>query len=168
MALFARRAPAETRARLDPEERVLAWAETDTGGVVAATNRGLWWPMPEPRRISWALVDKAVWSEGVLAVTEADLVDDLLLVERRPVTLRLPTPREVPSVVRRRVETSVAHTREVNVSGGRARLVGRRMPGRDGLVWWARLAPGTADTADVRDELRATIARTADSGGGLS
>lgn len=149
------RPPAELLARLDRDERVVSWARSGTG-VVAATNRGLWVPVDgESRRIGWEFVDKAVWRDGVLTVIEADLVDDLLLREQPPMYLRLDEPRDLPPTVRRRVESSVARSEVLPVTGGHARFVARRVPGRDGLSWWARLEPGTPDTAEVRAAVRA-------------
>ena len=68
------RPPGDLVAQLDRDERIVSWADTDDA-VVAASNRGLW--IPAYRRIGWELVDKAVWRDGVLTVTEAELVDDL-------------------------------------------------------------------------------------------
>ncbi len=158
--MFGRSAPPQAyRARFDPHERVLSWCSTASGAAVVATDRGLWWPDPEPRRIDWHLVDKVVWNEAGFTVTEAVVVDDLLLVERAPSTLALETdPRKLPATVKRRVESNVVHTYEVQLTGGSARLVARKIAGRDGLVWWARLDPGTEDSDAVRDELAGVIA----------
>jgi hypothetical protein len=145
------RPPAGLVARLDRDERIVSWARTDID-VVAATNRGLWVPSEADgyRRIGWEFVDKAVWRDGVLTVIEAELVDDLLLRERPPLYLRLAEPRDAPATVRRRVENSVVRSEVLPISGGRARFVARRVPGRDGVSWWARLEPGTPDDEAVR------------------
>jgi hypothetical protein len=45
------------------------------------------------------------------------------------------------------------------VPGGTARFVARRLPGADGLGWWARLEPGTPDTPETRSAIAARIAR---------
>lgn len=150
------RPPASLVAQLDRDERVVSWARTETG-VVAATNRGLWVPAEAAgyRRIGWELVDKAVWRDGVLTVTEAELVDDLVLHERPPLYLRLDEPRDLPPTVRRRVESSVVRSEVLPISGGQARFVARRVPGRDGVSWWARLESGTRDDEAVRASIRA-------------
>ena len=149
------RPPREILDLLDRDERVLSWANTSTGSVVLATPRGLWWPSSEaPRLIGWQHVDKAIWQDGRLAVTEADLVDDLLLVDRAPVSAELTTPRDLPPTVRKRVEANVVRSEIVDVPGGRARLVARRIPGEDGVRWWARLEAGTADTDAARAAVR--------------
>lgn len=146
------RPPAELLAQLDRDERIVSWTRSGDE-VVAATNRGL--RVPPGRRIGWELVDKAVWRDGVLTVIEAELVDDLLLAERPPLYLRLDEPRDLPPTVRRRVEASVVRSEVLPVSGGRARFVARRVPGRDGVSWWARLEPGTPDDEAVRASVRA-------------
>lgn len=154
-----RRAPAALRRRLERTEHMVAWAES-AQGVVAATNLGLWWPDGDhARRIGWERVDKAIWSEGVLTVTEADVLDDLLLVERAPVSIPLEQPGSLPAAVRKRVESTVAHRHEAVVDGRSVWVVARRVPGRDGLTWWARLPAEVPDDDDVRGYLRAVIGR---------
>ena len=161
MALFHRREspPPELLALLDRDERVVGWG---TGGQahVLATPRGLWWPSDAGyRRIGWERVDKATWRDGVLTVTEADVVDDLLLVDRDAVSIELAVPRHLPAAVRTRVDTNVVHTELMPVPGGSARVVARRVPGQDGLVWWARLEAGVNDSDEVRAAVRRQIER---------
>jgi hypothetical protein len=146
------RPPDDLVAVLDRDERIVSWADADAG-VVAASNRGLW--VPAYRRIGWELVDKAVWRDGVLTVTEAELVDELLLRDLPATHLHLTVPRDLPPTVRRRVDASVVRSEVLPVAGGAARFVARRVPGRDGVSWWARLEPGTRDTDHVRTSVRA-------------
>ena len=161
--MIPRRAPAAARRRLDSTEHIVAWATPQTGSADAplvVTNLGIWWPVgDDAHRIGWERVDKAVWSDDTQTVTEADVVDDLLLVERRPVSLRLPSPGSVPPAVRKRVESTVAHRYEAIVDGRMVRIVARRVPGHDGLRWWARLPADLPDTPEVRAYLRAIIGR---------
>jgi hypothetical protein len=161
VALFARpeRPPADLLAGLGPDERLLAFADTATGGVVAATTIGLRWPEPPGSRlIAWDRVDKVIWRDNLLSVIEADLVEDTLLVDRAPVTERLQTPRDLPPVVRKRVEANIVRSELLAVGTGAVRFVARRRPGRDGVAWWARLEAGTEDTEDVRSAVRARLA----------
>ena len=161
MALFRRREqpPAELVSSLDEDERLVSWADTSTGTVVVATSLGLWWPFGDgPRRIPWQRVDKVVWRDGVLTVTEADVVDDTLLVDRAPVAAALSTPRDLPPTVRKRVESNIVKSELLSVAGGAVRFVGRREPGRDGLTWWARIEQGTPDTERLRAAIRARLA----------
>lgn len=161
MRLFGRREtpPDDALGFLDRGERVLSWADTDTGRAVLATPRGIWWPDgAEYRLIGWQFVDKATWREGVLTLVQADVVDDLLLVDRAPVTARLATPRDLPPTVRKRVEANVVRSELVSVPGGAARLVARRVPGHDGLTWLARLEAGAFDTPGLRAAISARLA----------
>lgn len=154
--------PASVMQQLDADERVVSFADVD-GGVVVATPRGLWWPFPGGmRRIGWERVDKAVWTEGRLTVTEADLIDDLLLVDRPPISARVVTPRDLPPTVRKRVESSVVRSEIYPVPGGAARFVGRRIPGLDGVTWWVRLERGTRDTEATRAAITDRINRLQD------
>jgi hypothetical protein len=162
MGWFTRRErpPAELVAALGPDERVVSWADTDDGTVVAATPRGLWWPDSDgPRLMPWERIDKVIWRDGRMIVIEADVEDDLLLVDRPSVAAVLSTPRDLPPTVRKRVEANIIRTELATVDGGAVRFVARRRPGRDGASWWARLEPGTPDSAEVRAAVRARIER---------
>jgi hypothetical protein len=161
MALFQRRErpPAEVVAMLPRDERIVSWADTQDGSVIVATPAGLWWPEPDGLRcIGWEHVDKAVWRDGVLTVTQADVVDDLLLVDRPAVSAQLSVPRDLPPTVRKRVEANIVRSELHAVSGGAVRLVARRIPGRDGVVWWVRLEPGVSDDARVRAQVEDLVA----------
>lgn len=161
MALFTRRdhPPPDLVALLDPDERVVSWADAAGDTVVLASSLGLWWPEAGgPRRISWQYVDKVVWHDFVLSVTEADVEDDALLVDRPPVAARLTVPRDLPPTIRKRVEANIVKTELLTIAGGAVRFVGRKQPGRDGVGWWARLEPGTPDTERVRSAIRARLA----------
>lgn len=151
--------PAEVVAQLPREERIVSWADVAGGGVVLATPAGLWWPEPSAQRlIGWHLVNKAVWQDGRLQVTEGEVIDDLLLVDRPYVTAELDNPRDLPPTVRKRVEANVVHSQVERVLEGSARFVARRVPGTDGVRWWARLESGTPDTLQVRAAVSARLA----------
>ena len=151
--------PASVLSLLDNDERVLSWADTDSGTVVVATTFGLWWPFPEgSRRVPWQQVDKVVWRDDVLALTEADVVDDALLVDRKPVYVTLTVARDLPPTVRKRVEANIVRTELLSVPGGAVRFVARRRPGQDGTIWWARLEPGTRAGDDVLSSISARLA----------
>lgn len=177
MTVLGRRAPGAVKAMLESEERVLAWgvvADADAGAdadspasersaesgrYVVATNLGLWWPQVPPRRIPWHLIVRATWAERGLTVVEADVVDDLLLVERPPLLTALVTEGKIPPAVRKRVEASIVSTHEVRLDDGPARVVCRRVTGQDGQLWLARLGPQTPDTEQARAQLRALLRR---------
>jgi hypothetical protein len=158
--LFGRREapPGSVLSALPKDERVVSWADTASGSVVLATPSGLWWPEEGgPRLIGWQFVDKAVWHEGVLTVVQADVVDEVLLVDRPPVSALLSVPRDLPPTVRKRVEGNIVRSELTAVAGGAARFVARRVPGHDGVTWWARLEPGTPDIPEVRAAVRARV-----------
>jgi hypothetical protein len=157
MKVFGRREQPPPIDGLAADERIVSWADTEAGDVVAATPLGLWWPGPVARRIGWQFVTKAVWRDGVLSVIEADVVDDLLLVDRPAVHATLTVPRDLPPTVRKRVEANIVRRELLAVPGGTVRFVGRREPGRDGLRWWAHLEDGTPDTPPTRSAIAARL-----------
>lgn len=162
MGLLRRRErpPADVVALLDRDERIVSWADVDDGTAVVATSAGLWWPNTAgSRRISWHLIDKAVWRDGQLTVIEAEVADEVLLVEKRPVSVPICVARDLPPTVRKRIESTVVRSQVLPVDGGSARFVARRMPGMDGVNWFARLEDGTPDTPLVREQIRARIAQ---------
>jgi hypothetical protein len=87
-----------------------------------------------------------------------------LLVDRPAVRVELVTPRDLPPTIRRRVESNVVRSEVHPVAGGSARFVARRVPGRDGVVWWARLEPGTRDSGEVRAQVARRIELLKESG----
>ena len=145
MRFFHRREkpPAETTARLDPDERVVSWAPA-AGGAVVATPLGLWLP-GVPDRLPWHLIDKATWRNNVLTLIPAVDPGDGVLVEQPPRSVRLEQPRDIPETVRVRIERAIAFTRHhplpgADGTGGTGvrrgvRVVGRRVPGVDGVSW---------------------------------
>lgn len=159
MALWSRRLrpPAGLRGLLTGDERLLAMAD-DGPAAVAATQYGLWLPAesgdaPGWRRIGWEQVVKATWGEDGLQVIEGVRDESGVVTDRPALTLQLAEPRTLPAVVKTRVEASIARWEQVRVPGGTARIVARRRPGTDGLLWTARLDTGTPDSAAARDAL---------------
>jgi hypothetical protein len=162
VALLSRwvRPPAELRRLLDGHERVLAVADTESS-VAIATQLGLWLPEAGSwRRVGWDRVVKATWTEGGLHVVEGAL-EAGIVTDLPDVAVALVEPRNLPAVVRARVENSIVRSEQVQVSGGTARLVARRVPGVDGISWTARLDTGTVDSATARAELIVYLARAA-------
>lgn len=166
MALFGRRErpPAELVAAVGPDDRIVSWADTEDS-TVAASRRGVWWPDGSGHElIAWNLVNKVRWDDGVLALTPAEVVDDVLLVDQPERTVRLTEPRNLPPELRTRVEGNITRNELVRVGGGSVRFVARRVPGVDGAVWWARLEPGTPDTEATREAVRARVVRLREQG----
>lgn len=135
MRLLGRRErpPAEALSRLDRDERVVSWATTADGDAVVATPLGLW--LPGEERIGWHLVDKATWRDGVLMIVAAVDSGGGVLDELPPRSVRVAVPRDLPQTVRVRVERTITVTRRYALAGGGVRVVGRRVPGRDGVSW---------------------------------
>jgi hypothetical protein len=133
------------------DDRVVSWAQAGPD-VVVATRLGLWWPDPAGQRlIGWESITKATWDAGRLTVIEAEIIDDLYLLDRRPVTIELTTTRDLPPTVRKRVELSVAQSELVDLPSGQGRFVARRVPNRDGLAWWCRLESGAVDDPETHE-----------------
>lgn len=60
-------------------------------------------------------------------------------------------------MVKTRVEASIARWEQVRVPGGTARIVARRRPGTDGLLWTARLDTGTPESDAARAAMLAYL-----------
>jgi hypothetical protein len=161
--LFNRRIrpPARLRGLLAPGERLLGLADSGAE-TVAASQLGLWVPEAgDWRRIDWDAVVKATWTETGLQVIEGVLDSDGIVTDLPPVRLRPAEPRNLPVLVRARVERSIGRWEQVQVPGGTGRIVARRRPGVDGLRWTARLDTGTPDTPAARAVLVDYLARIA-------
>lgn len=146
MKLFHKRErpPAEALAPLDKDERVVSWATAPGGAAVLATPKGLWLP-GIPDRLPWHLIDKAVWKDGILSVIPAVDTGDGVLAEQPARAVRLSVPRNLPHTVRVRVQKAIAFTRHHPLPGGTrkgVRVVGRRVPGEDGVTWQLVFDPG--------------------------
>lgn len=151
MRLFGRREhpPAEALRRLDRDERVVSWATAAGGDAVVATPLGLW--LSGEDRIGWHLIDKATWRDGVLTVVAAVDSGGGMLDELPPRSVRIAVPRDLPQTVRVRVERTISVTRRYALPGGGVRVVGRRVPGRDGVSWQLVFDGGVErDDPDVR------------------
>ncbi len=116
---------------LQSRERVLASARLADGTWVAATRRALLLP---GRRIEWVTIAHAEWSDE----DDALLVDQLGGPDGLPQRHRLvlDEPGRLPEVLRERVTSSIVASRHIPVVGrAGVRIVARRVPGQDDLVW---------------------------------
>jgi hypothetical protein len=181
-SLHRLRPPVALRKQLTAGERLLALADSHAGagntadpgaGTVAATQLGLWLPAPAGsaggdvnsagwRRVDWDRVVKATWTDDGLQVIEGELGQDGIVTDLPALWIRLSEPRNLPTVVRTRVEASIARWEQVRVPGGTARVVARRKPGTDGLIWTARIDSGTPDTPQARTVLLDFLTRIAE------
>ncbi|MEH1126120.1 hypothetical protein [Micromonospora sp. CPCC 206061] len=165
MALFRRKPklPADRRPALDRDERILAWAESG-GGVVVATNRGLW--LPGHDRLGWHEIHKAAWSGRELTVTAATVVEEqegyTVVADKLPLSYLLLDPGDLPHQVRARVTRSVAYTEHHALPDGGVRVVARRVSGVDGLTWTARYDSDTPPAPEAVADLVAAARATAE------
>jgi hypothetical protein len=162
--------PASKTPALEDGERILAWTPHGVDAIVV-TNRGLW--LPGRPRLRWHEIHKAIWQDGTLtlipAATSVAEGDGYNVVEdTAPVSVRLDLPGDVPKRIRERVTGSVAYTSHHPLpTGGAARVVARRVSGRDGLTWSVRYEGGAqredpqvqAVTAELVSAAKASIAQ---------
>ncbi|MDY7088306.1 MAG: hypothetical protein SYR96_24765 [Actinomycetota bacterium] len=156
--------PSALKPRLDPEERVVAWAPVADDAAVVATNHGLWLP-GGGKRLGWHEIHKAAWSGRELRITPAETAEEregyTVLVDGPIVTVLLLEPGQVPDQVRTRVTKSVAYTTHHPLPTGGVRVVGRRVPGQNGLSWAVRYDSGTPVTLPAVVELTGELVATA-------
>ncbi len=141
--------PEQVRAGLVRGERVLASALDNAGAAVVATDRALWLPADAGwRRLGWESVDWAGWDadEALLTVVESGSAT------RHHVRVQ---PAALVDVVRERVNAVIVWAHHAALSGRRGvRVVGRRSPGGQQILWSAVLDRGL-DIADP--EVRARV-----------
>jgi hypothetical protein len=131
-----RQVPDGVRA-LAPTERRLAWAVTEDGTPLVATPTSLY---AGELVLPWTTVAKVVWQPPVLTVREVADVEDAGPAHR----FALAQDEQLAEVVRAQVTTSVAWSDVRRLEpGGKVRLVGRRVPGVDALLWQLVWLDGT-------------------------
>ena len=148
---------------LHRRERVLTAARLVDGTWVAATQDALLLP---GRRLEWSTIIHAEWSDDGATLT----IDELVTAGDDPETSRLvlDEPGRLPEVVRERVTASIVASRHAAVRGrAGVRVVARRAPGSDEVVWQVVVdrgldpadpgvqAASVAAVADLRRELGA-------------
>jgi len=119
---------------LEPGERILASAKDAEGRPVVASDRALWLQRrpPEYSRVPWHEVARASFADDLLTIvlTTAPLGS--------ATALRIPLAEagRLPAVVRERVTATVAFDQHVRLRGrSGVRVVARRRPGDDVLIW---------------------------------
>jgi hypothetical protein len=170
MALLRRRRalPAEHRPKLNRDERVVAWALSAQGALVATTY-GLWLPGDPPARLGWHEIHKAVWDGSVLKITAAQQVEHGsgydVVADRPGGDFRLADPGDLPAEVRARVTRSVSLSSHHPLPrAGGVRVVARRVPGVDGLTWTARYDDGVDHDDPIVRETTAALVDQAKAG----
>jgi hypothetical protein len=119
-------------------ERVLAAGRLTEGSWAAATGGSL---LLAGERLDWALVTHAEWDHETSTLELQHLAShDGSAGTRR---LALEEPGRLPEVVRERVTASIVVSRHVPVEGrAGVRIVARRRPGEDDLLWQVVVDPG--------------------------
>jgi hypothetical protein len=169
--LKKRRLPAGKRPELGPEERIMAWAGATPDNVVIVTNHGLWLPGAE-ERLGWHEIHKATWSGRQLTLVAArelpvDGADYVVMEDLPPLIITLLDPDRVPEQVRVRVNRSIVHTSHHPLSDrAGVRVVGRRVPGVNGLRWTVRYDEGIDPESPAVAEHTAELVAWAKSGTG--
>lgn len=93
---------------------------------------------PAGRLLPWEFIVTAKWSGDALTVISAEEVAPQIMRRLPPLTLALPEPADLPRVVRQRIDRSVVVSHRRALSAGKSLLlVGRRVSGRNGLLWYA-------------------------------
>jgi hypothetical protein len=122
---------------LAPDERRLAWGLAADGTPLVATPTALY---AGSLRLPWTSVEKVVWRPPVLTVSEVADVEGSGPAH----TWELAQDSRLAETVRAQVTSSVAWSdRRALQPRGHVRLVGRRVPGEDRLLWQTVWEPGT-------------------------
>jgi hypothetical protein len=134
------------------DERRLAWGLTEDGTALVATPSSLY---AGDQAIPWTRIAKAAWAPPVLTVTEVADIEDAGLARR----FVLADDDGLAEVVRAQVTSSVAWTDVRRLEPrGKVRVVARRVPGRDALLWQLVWLDGTdPDDAALRAQADALV-----------
>jgi hypothetical protein len=146
-------------------ERVLAWAESSSGAVVAGTRDALYVVSPgsDETRLPWEQVEAADWDRDTsrLRISEVGSWGD----ERVEHALTIDEPGRLLELVRERVTASVVLQRHVPLRGRRGmRVIARRAPSGDRpIAWFFEYDEGVdPDDPDVRTAAEAALAAARD------
>lgn len=116
-----------------PGERLLAWATTDAGSVVAGT-RDAFYPGGGVR-VPWEQVERATWTrdDSLLTVIEVGTWGQ----PQRQHVFVVDEPQLLLELLRERVTASVVLQRHVAIRGNRGlRVIARRAPRGQAEVTW--------------------------------
>ena len=139
---FRQQVPEAVRSlRLD--ERRLAWAVTDSGTAVVATPTSL---LAGSVVLPWTSIAKVSWEPPVLVLREVAEVEDAGEQHR----FVLAEDSRLAEVVRAQVTSSVAWSDVRRLEPrGKVRVVARRVPGQDALLWQTVWLEGTDPSAPL-------------------
>jgi hypothetical protein len=147
-------------------EKVLAWAESASGPVVAGTRDALYLTSSGAgldTRLPWEQVEAADWDRDTsrLRISEVGSWGE----ERVVHTLTIEEPGRLLELVRERVTASVVLQRHVPISGRRGlRVIARRAPRGDRpLAWYCEYDEGVdPDDPAVRAAAEAALTAARD------
>lgn len=147
-------------------EKVLAWAESASGPVVAGTRDALYLTSSGAEldtRLPWEQVEAADWDRDTsqLRISEVGSWGE----ERVVHTLTIEEPGRLLELVRERVTASVVLQRHVPITGRRGlRVIARRAPRGDRpLAWYYEYDEGVdPDDPAVRAAAEAALAAARD------
>jgi hypothetical protein len=147
-------------------EKVLAWAESASGPVVAGTRDALYLTSSAAEldtRLPWEQVEAADWDRDTsrLRISEVGSWGE----ERVVHTLTIEEPGRLLELVRERVTASVVLQRHVPISGRRGlRVIARRAPRGDRpLAWYCEYDEGVdPDDPAVRAAAEAALTAARD------
>jgi hypothetical protein len=136
LSVFRRAVPEAVRA-LAPGERRLAWAVAEDGTPLVLTPVGL---HLGDRTLPWTSIARAEFTPPVLSVQEVDEVDG----QGARHEIALAQDSGLAQLVRAHVSASVAWSDVRRLEPrGKVRLVARRQPGTDALLWQTVWLEGT-------------------------
>jgi len=138
-------------------ERVLAWAESAEGQVLAGTRDALYLPGV---RLAWEDVERADWDQesGRLRVVEVGAWGE----RRSQHTFLISEPRRLLELLRERVTASIVLVRHVPVIGRRGvRVIARRASSGDRELRWVYEYDAGIDPDDPTVRLAAESALAA-------
>ena len=140
------RAPRVVRPQLDvgPGERLLAWAETGDGAVLAGTRDAVY--LPGSARLPWEQVEAADWDRDaeLFRLSEVGSWGE----RRREHVFSLSEPGRFLELVRERVTASLVLQRHIPVRDGSGlQVIARRAPRGGAIAWFVRYDEGV-DPAD--------------------
>ena len=139
-----------------PGERLLAWAETGDGAVLAGTRDAVYL---DGARLPWEQVEAAEWDRDseLFRLSEVGSWGE----QRREHTYVVADPGRFLELVRERVTASVVLQRHVPLRGGQGvRVIARRAPrGNRPLTWWVDHDEGVdPEDPEVRAATEAALA----------
>lgn len=138
----------------EPGERLLARASLEGGGEVLVTDRALVVRSEGAQRWPWVALAAATW-DG-----EADTLRVVPMRDSEDTVLWLPQPGRVPEAVRERLTASIVVSAHVPLRGkAGVRVLGRRGPDGDALIWQLRFDAGVnAGDVDIRARAEEALA----------